>query len=588
VAQALLLGLSLAGLGLSGLAIDVVRRQLDPGAPPPRWPAGLAPPGAWPVGRVLSAIGAAVLAMAAARAALSYGYAIAVGRLIHLDLVPELRTRVYAKLQRLSFRFFDRNASGSIINRVTGDVQAVRSFLDGVLLQGTILFLSVGVYLAYMLRTHAPLTLACLAPTPLIALATHAFSRYAGPAYRRNRELQDQMVLAMSEGVHGIAVTKVFGREDHDLARFQGRNRAVMDQQQQLFRRVSRFGPSVQLVSAVAMAILLLYGGALVARQAMTLGDLVVFAGLLQQVSGQVASMAGIFNTLQQSLIAAHRVFEVLDAPLEVESPARPVRPARVAGRVQLEGVDFGYAASRPVLKGVDLDVQPGQCVAIFGAAGAGKSTLISLIPRFYDATRGAVRVDGVDVRELDLEVLRRNIGLVFQEGLLFRSTIAENIAFGHPEAGRAAIERAAKIAGAHAFIAALPDGYDTFVEEGAVNLSGGQRQRVAIARALLLEPPILLLDDPTASVDAHTEHEVLEAIAEATRERTTFVVANRLSALRRADLVLVLADGTIAERGTHAELMARRGIYFRAASLQAADEDALEAAAPDARAVPG
>jgi ATP-binding cassette subfamily B protein len=348
----------------------------------------------------------------------------------------------------------------------------------------------------------------------------------------------------------------------------------VLDQQQQVFRRVSRFGPSINAITAVDMAILLLYGGSLVARGAMTLGDLVVFAGLLQQFSGQVASMAGIFNTLQQSLAAARRVFEVLDAPLEVESPPRPVRPARVEGRVRFEGAGFGYAPERAVLRGIDLEVQPGQCLAVFGAPGAGKSTLLSLIPRFYDPTAGRVLVDGVDVRQLELDTLRRHVGLVFQESLLFRSTIAQNIAFGHPEASRDAVERAARIAGAHDFIAALPDGYDTRVEEGAVNLSGGQRQRIAIARALLLEPPILLLDDPTTAIDAHTEHEVLEALAVATRGRTTFLVANRLSALRRADTIVVLDRGAIVERGTHAELMARRGLYFEAASLQAADAD--------------
>ncbi len=585
-AQALLLGLAVSALRASGLAIDVVRRALDAGAPAPHFPAGLTPPATWAAGRVLLVLGGAVLVMAAARAVMSFGHAVAVGRLMHLELVPALRTRVYDKLQRLSFRFFDENASGSIINRVTGDVQAVRSFVDGVLLQGANMALSLGVYLVYMLRTHAGLTAACLAPTPLILLATSVFSRWAGPAYRANRDLVDRMVLTMSEGVHGIAVTKVFGREDHEMRRFRERNRAVLDQQQQVFRRVSRFGPSINAITAVDMAILLLYGGSLVARGAMTLGDLVVFAGLLQQFSGQVASMAGIFNTLQQSLAAARRVFEVLDAPVEVESPPRPVRPARVEGRVRFEGVGFGYAPDRAVLRAIDLEVQPGQCLAVFGAPGAGKSTLLSLIPRFYDPTAGRVLVDGVDVRQLDLETLRRHVGLVFQESLLFRSTIAQNIAFGHPEASRDAVERAARIAGAHDFIAALPDGYDTRVEEGAVNLSGGQRQRIAIARAVLLEPPILLLDDPTTAIDAHTEHEVLEALSAATRGRTTFLVANRLSALRRADTIVVLDRGAIVERGTHADLMARRGPYFEAASLQAADADgaaALVAAAAGA-----
>jgi ATP-binding cassette subfamily B protein len=575
--QVVLLALGVAGLGLSGLAIDVIRHALDSGAPAARWPLGLEPPSELVPLQLLLLIGALVLLMAVSRAWLNYSYAIAVGKLIHLKLVPELRTRVFDKLQRLSFRFFDDNASGSIINRVTGDVQSVRSFVDGVVLQGAIMLLSLGVYLVYMLRTHAGLTFACLILTPLIWLLTTRFSRWARPAYRKNRELVDDMVLAMSEGIHGIQVTKVFGREAEELARFNAKNHAVLQQQQSIFRRVSRYGPTVQFITQVDVAILLLYGGHLVARSTLTIGDLIVFAGLLQQFSGQISSMAGIINTLQQSLTGARRVFEVLDAPLEVQSPSNPRRPRRLTGRVRFENVEFHYEPDDAVLKGIDFEVEPGQCVAILGLTGAGKSTLLSLIPRFYDATRGRVLLDGVDVRELELDTLRRNIGLVFQESLLFRNTVAQNIAFGHPEASRDAVERAARIAGAHDFVSELPNGYDTVLEEGATNLSGGQRQRLAIARALLLEPPILLLDDPTTAIDPETEHEVLSAMDGAMTGRTTFVVANRLSTLRRADEILVLHDGRIVERGTHESLMREHGVYFRAASLQAADNESLQ-----------
>jgi ATP-binding cassette subfamily B protein len=575
--QVLLLALGVAGLGLTGLSIDVIRHSLDPAAPAPRWPLGFNPPADWPALNLLLAIGALVLLMALARALLNYSYAIAVGKLIHLKLVPALRTRVFDKLQRLSFRFFDDNASGSIINRVTGDVQSLRSFVDGVVLQGAIMLLSLGVYLAYMLRTHVGLTAASLALTPLIWLLTARFSRWARPAYKKNRELVDDMVLAMSEGIHGIQVTKVFGREAEEFARFGEKNRAVLAQQQGIFRRVSRFGPTVQFITQVDVAILLTYGGYLVSRATLTIGDLIVFAGLLQQFSAQISSMAGVINTLQQSLTGARRVFEVLDAPLEVQNPKNPVRLKRLSGQIRFEDVEFQYQPGDPVLRGIDFQIQPGKCVAILGLTGAGKSTLLSLIPRFYDATQGRVLLDGVDVRELELDALRRNIGLVFQESLLFRNTVAQNIAFGHPEASRDAIERAARVAGAHDFIVALPNGYDTVLEEAATNLSGGQRQRIAIARALLLEPPILLLDDPTTAIDPETEHEVLSAMDGAMTGRTTLVVANRLSTLRRADEILVLHDGRIVERGTHESLMREHGVYFRAASLQAADNESLQ-----------
>ena len=573
VGQLASLALTLGVLGGSGLAIDVVRRAVDPAAPPMRWPLGFAPPAGWSAVHTLIAVVAGALLLATLRARIVYGTTMATSRLIHVDLVPALRARVFDRLMRLGFRFFERNESGSIINRVTSDVQSLRSFVDGVLLQGALLIFTLAVYVAYMVHVNAGLTLACLAPTPLLWLATSWFSRWARPAYEKNRALSDAMVLTMSEGVKGIRVTKTFGAEAQELERFRRRNRAVRDQQEAIFRRVSQFGPLVSFITAIDIAILLLYGGSLVSRDALTLGQLVVFAGLLQQWAAQITGMANIVNTLEQSVTAAKRVFEVLDAPIEVESPAAPAPLAACRGAIRFENVSFGRE-SRLALDGIDFAVEPGRCVAFVGATGAGKSTLLGLVPRLADPARGRVLIDGVDVRALDLDLLRRNVGVVFQESLLFRGTVAENIAFGHPGATREAIERAARTAGAHAFIAELPRGYDTTIEEAGHNLSGGQRQRLAIARAILLDPPILLLDDPTSAIDVHTEEEVLSAIEAARHGRTTLLVTSRFSALRAADEIFVLDAGRVVERGPHAALAAAGGLYARAAALHSAGGD--------------
>ncbi len=585
--QVVLLTIGLSGLGLTGLGLDVIRDAVDEThATPPAWPFGWSPPPAWSSMERIGLIAGAILALALLRAGLNYLYGLLVARLVHVEIVYDLRNQVYRKLHRLSFRFFDANATGSIINRVTGDVQAVRMFVDGVLIQTIIMGLSLAVYLTYMLNLHVPLTLACLASTPLLWAASVAFSTRVRPMYVRNRELFDAMVLHLAEAVQGVHTVKGFGREPEVRAKFDRAAGAVLDQQRGIFWRVSLFSPFVGFISQVNLIVLLAYGGWLVVHDRLAFGTgLVVFAGLLQQFSGQVGNIATIANSIQQSLTGARRVFEVLDAPVEVDSRPGAVRLGRARGEVRFERVDFAYRAVEPVLRGIDFTAPPGRCVALVGATGAGKTATLALIPRFYDVTSGRITLDGHDLRDLDLEDLRRNIGIVFQESFLFSNTVAANIAFGHPGASREQIERAARVACAHDFIAALPQGYDTVLGELGADLSGGQRQRIALARAILLEPPILILDDPTAAIDPETELEILDAMDRAIEGRTTFIVAHRLSTLRRADLVVVLDKGRVVQTGTHEELMRAPGLYQRLARLQIIDDlserDALLATDP-------
>ncbi len=574
--QLVLLTMGIFGLSFTGLGIDYIRHKAQ-GVPLGPNRLHLALPDNLPALEVLAALAGAILLLALCRAVLNYVYAVAVNKMVQQRLVVDLRAEVYEKLQRLSFRFFDANTTGSIITRVTSDVQAVRMFVDQVLIQSVIMVVSLTVYVVYMAGLSLGLTIACLATTPLIWLMSTWFSRKVQPEMAHNRTLVERMVQVLAESIQGVAVTKGFGREAERRGVFQAANRACLEQQHHIFWRMSLFSPAIGFLTRVNMIVLLGYGGWLVVHDQLPLGTgLVVFAGLLEQFSGQVNNIATIVNSVQQSLIGARRVFEIVDAPIEVKNAPDAIRRPRLTGGVRFENVSFAYDGADAVVRDIHLDVKPGQCVAILGATGSGKSVLMSLIPRFYDPTAGRVLLDGIDARKLHLDDLRRNIGLVFQESFLFSNTVAANIAFGHPEATPAQIEKAARIAAAHDFIMQLPRGYDTVLGESGNGLSGGQRQRLAIARAVLLEPAILLLDDPTAAIDSETEHEIFDALDRAIQGRTTFIVAHRLSTLRRADFVIVLEGGRIVQRGTHEQLMNEAGPYLHVANLQLVDNREL------------
>jgi ATP-binding cassette subfamily B protein len=400
------------------------------------------------------------------------------------------------------------------------------------------------------------------------------------PAYLRNRELYDTLVQRFTETMKGMQTIKGFAAEPHRVESFESANTEVSGQQKRIFRDLAVFTSATQFLSQFSLVVLFAYGGWLYVHDHIPLGaGLVVFAGLLQQFNGQIANITTIANSVQQSFTAARRVFEVLDMPAEVANKPGAVVAGRARGHIAFDSVTFGFNPEAPVLRDVCFEAAPGQIVGVFGMTGAGKTTLLSLIPRFYDPQRGRVMVDGRDIRDLDLDSLRRQIGLVYQESFLFSNTVGANIAFGHPHATREQIERAARAASAHEFITALPEGYNTILGESGVDLSGGQRQRIALARALLLEPAILLLDDPTASVDPHTEQEIVSALRVAMRGRTTFIVSNRLALLQRADTILVLDKGRLLQTGPHEKIAREPGPYRDTALLQLMDIEVSTAA---------
>lgn len=570
--QSLLVVLTMSTLGLTGLGIDFLRSQLQPDAGSLRWPGGVAPPEHWPPQRVIAVLSAMILAVAVVTAALKYGAALASAALSQRILI-RIRTDVYQKLQQLSFHFYDAGESSSIINRAAGDASAVRNFVDGVVVRVLTVSLTLGVYLVYMLRVHVLLTICCLVSTPVLWIGAVMFSRRVQPVYRRASELGDVMIRTLVESLQGIHVVKGFAREPEQIEKFRKANAEIREVKQSIFNRVSVFQPAMGLVTQLNMLILIGYGGALVVRGELALGSgLFVFANLLHDFAGQVGQITNIANSIQSSLVSAERVFEVLDEPIRIQSVSGALPLSSVRGEIEFDRVCFGYLPERPILHDVSFHVAPGQSLGITGPTGSGKSTLLNLLMRFYDVTSGVIRVDGVDIRQVRLSDLRASMGLVFQDSFLFSNTIASNIAFGFPDATLDEIRCAASIAAADDFIDALPDGYQSMVGEHGANLSGGQRQRLAMARALIRHPPVLLLDDATSSVDPETEHEIRTAILSAMQARTTIVVSNRISTLRRLDRIIVLNDGRIVGEGTHEELMKSCPGYRQLADLQFSD----------------
>ncbi len=494
-------------------------------------------------------------------------------------VILDLRRDVYARLQRLPVGWFDQRASGDLMTRVIEDVNAMERLLIDGTEQGTVAVLSIVGVLTILFWTNPLLAGVALAPLPILIGGALWYTLTAHKRYRVQRQAASAMNALLMDNLQGIRQIKSFGRERHEDARFGARAEDLRQGTLTVMRAWAIYSPAMAFASSLGIGLVLWFGGTQVLAGKMTVGELVQFLLYLALFYEPIGRLHGLNQMLQSARAASERVFDIMDATAECRTSvqAQPASNSQFAirnsqlprGEVRYTDVGFQYSADRVVLKAISLHARPGQMTALVGPTGAGKSTLVNLLPAFYEATSGRVFIDGVDIRELPLETLREHISVVAQEPFLFNGTLRENILYGRLDASDADLHAAAKAANCHDFITRLTDGYDARVGERGVKLSVGEKQRVSIARALLKNAPILILDEATASVDTQTEKLIQEALERLMTGRTNFVIAHRLSTIRKADQILVLRHGEIVERGTHDELLATDGLYAKLARIQ-------------------
>jgi ATP-binding cassette subfamily B multidrug efflux pump len=501
----------------------------------------------------------------------------------------DLKNRLYRHIEYLSFSFHDTAQTGQLMTRCTGDVNAVQRFASSGLLEVVNITVMAAATVTILLVQNARLALIALAPLPILFALAIRFGRLMRGKFNEIMQARGKLNTILQENLTGVQVVKGFAREPEEIQKFDAQNQDVFQKRIGILRYFSINFPAMSSIVSFSTVLILWFGGQDVLAGQMTIGTLVAFNGYVTML-GMPARRIGFFvNMLSEAMASAQRIFELLDEPITIRNAPDARRLGRLEGRVTFDNVCFRYPNSDEyVLRDVDLEVEPGQVIALLGKTGSGKTTLVNLIPRFHDVTRGRMLADGVDVKTVTLESLREQIGIVLQESLLFSATIRENIAYGRQGATEQEVVAVAKAARAHRFITEFPDGYDTPVGERGVTLSGGQRQRIAIARALLLDPRILILDDSTSSVDTETEYLIQQALKTLMEGRTTFVIAQRLQTVISADQIVVLDEGRIAQRGRHAELLAEGGLYKEIYDLQLRDQErvrreliALEGVAP-------
>jgi ATP-binding cassette subfamily B protein/subfamily B ATP-binding cassette protein MsbA len=477
-------------------------------------------------------------------------------------VLASLRERIFDRLLRLPLRYFDRRPVGDLMSRVTNDVDTLNQLLSQGFTQLLGSFFSlIGIVVA-MLLLDWRLALVCFTIIPVMLLVNVYFARRARRAFRTTRETVGDVTAGLQEEITGVREAQAFNRTEANIARFRERNAANRTANVQAVAITSAFAPAIDVLSTLATAVVIGYGGYLVVTGTLSVGLLAAFLIYVQQFFRPIQLASQVYTQAQAALAGGERIYNILDEDPEPPDPPGMPSLGTIEGHIEFEGVTFGYEPGRPVIHDVSFEIEPGQTVALVGPTGAGKTTIANLVPRFYDATGGSVRVDGRDVREVKRESLREGIATVLQEPFLFSGTVAENIGYGRQDAMREEVEAAARVASAHDFVSELPDGYDTVLGGGGGSLSQGQRQLLSFARAVLASPRILILDEATSNIDTRTEALIQRALGTLLEGRTSIVIAHRLSTIRTADLILVVADGRIAERGTHAELLEKGGLY--------------------------
>ncbi|MEK6337687.1 MAG: ABC transporter ATP-binding protein [Acidobacteriota bacterium] len=490
-------------------------------------------------------------------------------------VMHDLRRVLYSHIQRLSLSYHDQKRTGDLISRVTSDIDAVQSLISNVLLGIVVNILTLVGMVLVMFYLNWAFTLIALMVAPGLFLVVYYFTHRIKRASRHMRRKEGDVVSVLEEVLSSIRVVKAFAREDYEQKRFEQESRESVEAALQARNVKAKLPPIVEIIVACGTCLVLWYGARLVLSGGLTSGELLVFLLYLGKMYKPMRELSKMTDTISKAQIGWERIREVLENETQVRDRPGAKRAPRFKGKIEFDHVAFSYSEEQPVLKDLNLTIEPGQLAALVGSTGAGKTTIVSLLPRFYESDSGQIRIDGRDIRDFKQKSLREQISFVLQESLLFRATVAQNIAYGKPEASREEIVRAAKLANADEFIDKMADGYETMIGERGLTLSGGQRQRITIARAVIRNAPILILDEPSAGLDAASEKLVFDALGNLMTNRTSIVIAHRLATVLRADVIFVIEDGEVIEKGTHEELLQRSGgVYAKLYELQFRGEE--------------